>query len=258
MKLVPKQPDNTMKTSLITGAICLLAAFVLTGCDTTQPQPRWDAYNNQANQRSQTDLGSTNANPDNTNPQTNAVVGGTTSNPVTLLQINDYLNENKQTLIPNLQAEYSTNKEALFAAVGGTGNILDFNVQDIFIYKCNVVVTMLFLWSNPDGSGGSGQVALSLDPNKDFEPSGCSMTSQMLISAQELASLTNQANTNPEPQSHPEQMEEPSAAYPPSQPTNNSWISDGAKSAVVATGIAVVGHWLMDEIDAHYSGNAGQ
>lgn len=179
----------------------------------------------------------------------------TNSTAQTLLRVNDYLIENKPALLHSLQDQFSSSKEAIFTAVGGTGTLLDYEIEDIFVYKEEVVLTVLLLWSNPDQSGGVGRVALSWDPAKDFAPDGCALIGQQLISAQELANLTGQGKPVAETELQGQQIEQTR----PVQIQSRSWVSDESKNVMLQTAVktagAAVSVFLVHAVDAYF--NAG-
>jgi hypothetical protein len=155
--------------------LCVSAAFILTGCDTTSSFPTAqpisesqmnrdydDTYKRLMNEKIQAlddrlknnsdyqelqlkvaELELTNAALIQSNimlEAENTTLSQDISNDVSQLQINDYLCENKEKLVQVFQEGYSTNKEAIFEAAGGNGHILDFQVRDAFLYKHAVVV----------------------------------------------------------------------------------------------------------------------
>lgn len=79
------------------------------------------------------------------------------TNALKYLRINDYLMENRPSLISSLQREWLPRKDPMFAALWQQGRVLRFEVSDIFLYQTNVVARVDFLWANPDASGDSGR-----------------------------------------------------------------------------------------------------
>ena len=163
------------------------------------------------------------------------------------LQVNDYLLENHETVVKHFNSEYTTKRDVLFSAAGGTGKLLDFEVDDVFLYKGVVVVSSLCLWQNTDGSGGVGRCALSLDPDKDFDAVRCEMTGRAPLSRQDLASLFQGNGTAPSPQ----QLEQV-ATQVPVQPSSSTkpLLSEATKDKLISAGIGVVSAWLIHAINS--------
>jgi hypothetical protein len=164
------------------------------------------------------------------------------------LRINDALLENHDAVVKDFNAQYSTNRQVLFSAAGGTGKLLDFAVDDVFFYKGVVVVSSLFLWENQDGSGGLGRCALSMDPNKNFDALGCEMRGQIALSRQDLTALLqdgNGAGVSSERLEH-------AAAQVPNQPSSASkpLVSEATKEKLISAGIGVVSAWLIHAIQS--------
>lgn len=164
------------------------------------------------------------------------------------LHINDYLLENHDEVLKHFNAHYSTNRQELFSAAGGTGKLLDFEVDDVFYYKGYVIVSSLCLWENQDGSGGLGRCALSLDPDKNFDAYGVEMTGQKALSRQDLASLRQDENVAG---ASSERLEH-AAAQVPNQPspTTKPLLSEATKEKLIGAGIGVVSAWLMHVIQS--------
>lgn len=161
---------------------------------------------------------------------TNSIILNEVSNYQNCLAINNYIQENKKSLIREFQEQWTTNCVGLFSAVGGNGQVLKFEVDDIFLYNEFVVVDTIYVWSNNDGSGGEGRVAVYLDPAKDFNVSDCQMLGQVLISQNELAVLTGSGDS-----AQSRQIEENNAANIPEKP--KSWVSDETKNFIVQKAI---------------------
>jgi hypothetical protein len=113
-----------------------------------------------------------------------------------LLQLNDAIVERKGEFIQEFQEDFGQRRNVLFEAMQGNGNVKEFEVEDVFVYKDRLGVTVLFLWTNADLSGGLGRGLVVLDPEKNYEISDCEMLGQRRISPQELAAL----DSNNEPQ----------------------------------------------------------
>lgn len=162
------------------------------------------------------------------------------------LRLNDSLLENHDALVKDFNAQYSTNRQVLFSAAGGTGKLLDFAVDDVFFYKGFVVVSSLCLWENQDGSGGLGRCALSLDPDKNFDALGCEMTGQVALSRQDLTSLLQDGTATG---ASSERLEH-AAAQVPTQPSsaNKPLLSEGTKDKLIDAGIGVVSAWLLNKL----------
>lgn len=163
------------------------------------------------------------------------------------LRINDYLQENQQDVVRHFNAEYAPKREVLFTAAGGSGKLLDFQVDEVFFYKGYVIVSSLVLWQNADGSGGVGRWALSLDPDKNFDAYGCEMTGRAELSRQDLASFLQNNGTTPSAQ----QLEN-IATQVPSQPSNTEkpLLSDATKDKLIGAGISLVSAWLLHAIQS--------
>lgn len=168
------------------------------------------------------------------------------TNALRYLAINDYLMDNRATMISSLHKEWTPKRDALFTSLWSQGRVLEFQVVDLFLYQTNVVARADFLWMNQDGSGGFGQANIWMDPLKEFVITGTSIQEQTRISAMELASLregpakpkavkdrsvgtpTLEARSTPKTQEPPPKL----AAQEP-------WISEQTKDALTAAGIAV-------------------
>jgi hypothetical protein len=250
----------------------LAAVVVCTGCDTTKSQMASD-YNNSyqriLNQEMQ-DGGSSDSQSE-TPPQQDDVVRLATMNISLLrsnallvsenaqlktnnltymnfLQINDAINENKYDLIRKFQNDYSKKKEAIFEAVGESGRILDFQVQDVCFYKSKVVVIMEFLWANEDNSGCLGRVGLSLNTDKDYTASDCSMLGKTLISAQELATVTSQSGSVQDQQQQARQIEasKSSEMQSPAKTLSTFQVSNQTKNTLIQEGAAILGAIIIN------------
>jgi hypothetical protein len=114
---------------------------------------------------------------------------------ISYLDINDYLVENKETAVKEFQKNWSPNGGKFFSLAGGAGTLLEFEVEDVFLYKGNVLITALCLSRSSDDAGAVGRLAITMDPDKD-EMTGCTMLGQTLLSKQEMAAL-QQDNAQP-------------------------------------------------------------
>ena len=180
--------------------------------------------------------------------KTNAVNEQECNRWVQHLRLHDTLLENHDAVVKDFNAHFSTNRQELFSAAGGTGKLLDFEVDDVFFYKGVVVVSSLCLWENQDGSGGLGRCALSLDPDKNFDAYGCEMTGQRALSRQDLISLRQDGNAAG---ASSERLEH-AAAQVPNQPspTTKPLMSEATKEKLVTAGIGVVSAWLIHAIQS--------
>lgn len=161
------------------------------------------------------------------------------TNALRYLQINDYLMENRASIISSLQKEWLPRKDPLFAALWKQGRALQFEVSDVFLYQTNVVARADFLWSNPDGSGGVGRANIWMDPMRDFEITGSNIQEQMRISAQELAAISGE----PQKAVVMEKLAEREKARPSDegaeQAKPNPFLSERTKERLTDAGIAV-------------------
>lgn len=160
------------------------------------------------------------------------------------LQINDNIVERKQVIIQDFQKNWEKQKDALFSAMGGTGQLDEFQVEDVFFYKSAIQVTMLFLWSNTDGSGGVSRGCITLNPDKNDEMTDCSMLGQVLISAQEYAAL-NQGNAG--------QIQQQATQIDRHTESPSSFLSEKTKQKLIDggidLGIAAAGAYLVKLIN---------
>jgi hypothetical protein len=111
------------------------------------------------------------------------------TNHLRYLAINDYLMENRAAIAASLQKEWTPKRDTIFGSLWSQGRVLEFEVADIFLYQTNVVVSVGFVWRNPDSSGGAGRANIWMDPLNEYAVTGSSIQDQMRISAQELAAL---------------------------------------------------------------------
>jgi len=170
---------------------------------------------------------------------------------INYLRINDYLLENKEATLQHFQQEWQPHRNALFAALGKSGSPLGFEVDDVFLYKGSLVVTALFLWSNPDASGGVLRSGVSLDPDKEFEISGLSVLGESALSSQQLASFVGGADASETQVVRTQQLEaQATASGVQARPdkATTSWVSDETKNKMLQSGVAVGAAWLMKQI----------
>lgn len=154
------------------------------------------------------------------------------------LHVNDLLMAHKEDVVKSFKNEYEPRKEALFAAMGGRGNLKEFDVDDVCFFGGYVIVSTAFFWVNPNGSGGVGRGSIALDPDKQFEISDCSLNGQVALSAQEIASLLNGT---------PAQFEQKAAEVERSpEPSEQGFkMSSETKNLLLQGGIAVVSQVML-------------
>ena len=169
---------------------------------------------------------------------------------VEYLRINDYLLEHHDEVVKHFNAQYSDKREALFSAAGAKGKLLGFEVDDVFFYRGYVVISSVLLWENPDGAGGLGRCAVSLDPDKNLDAVGCEMTGQKSMSRQELASLLQGGNAA-EPSSAQLGQAGAQISAPPASATK-PFFSDATKDKLIGAGITLGSAWLLRVINSSH------
>ena len=174
---------------------------------------------------------------------TGAGLDQTASRLANFLRISDYLWENKATVVKRFHSEWSPKRESLFSAAGGKGQLLEFEVDDVFFYKGYVVVSSLFLWRAPDGSGGVGRCALSLDPDKNFEAYACEMTGENRLSQAEFANLLGNGQAS-------SQRLEQAAPASASQPFFSERTKEKITDATIGVTAAAISAWLIRAIQS--------
>lgn len=150
----------------------------------------------------------------------------------TYLEINDKIIEHKDEFIKAFQADLEKRQDSVYAAINGDGRLKEFQVEDVSFYKGTLMITMLFLASNQDGSGTLTRGCLNLDPDKDYEVADGGTIGQTLISAQEYAALKGE-NTHTQVAQEAQKIENhPDAPH-------KSWVSDETKNKIAQGGIIV-------------------
>ena len=157
------------------------------------------------------------------------------------LRINNCLSTNKEAIAQNLIETWMPQREALWKAQGGTGEVVDFTVQDVVFFDGYVVVATLFLAKNQDQTGILAKGAVALDPDKDLEIVACVMDEHSALTQQDMAQLTNET-----------QIEERAKTIPaqPNAKKDGEWrISQENKDKAVGAGIAIGATLLYKLLD---------
>jgi hypothetical protein len=163
------------------------------------------------------------------------------TNLMVLLELNDYVLSHKAELTQEFQK--NANAAELFKAIGGSGKLEGYEVEDVCLCRGYVTINIAFVWSNPDSSGGVCRGQFYLDPFEGCVMRKAEMIGETLISAQEFASLSQDENTV-----HKE------AERIPSKPESEEpFLSDETKGLLINAGVQITTQVLENAITEYFN-----